>query len=382
MSKKEQLQVYLQELKRSGNLDGLSKSGLSNADRELLTKILEDGLVEESLAMLEELDVEGDWETIHRRLNAEKTRVLPMRSLWKYAAIFIGLISLGIALNQSLAPGEHPIPEDMITLEIGNDVKPIIGDEKQAIVLPSGQVVAVKEGNTLKYDPGYTEEPLFNELHIPHGKMFTLVLSDGTQVELNSGTHIRYPVKFSKEGAREISMSGEAYFKVSKDQKRPFIVKSGGMAIEVLGTEFNVSAYEEEHTISTVLVEGSVSLSQVSDSKNKLLLKPGHKGSWNRSEHTLSLDRVDDTQLYTSWLQGEIVFRDTPFSELLIKLERFYNVEIVNHNKELEGVAFDARYNRKVESIEEVMTALQIIVPFEYTVKTKTGGNIKEINIE
>jgi len=381
MSKKEQLQAYLEELKKSGSLDGLSSSGLSDADREILTEILEQGLVEESLALLEDLDVDWDWESIHRRLNTEKTRILPLRSLLKYAAIFIGLISLGIALERSLSTNAVPIQEDMITLQIGNDVKPIEEHEKQDIILPSGQVVAVKEGNTLKYNPGYTEEPLFNELHIPHGKMFTIVLSDGTQVELNSGTHIRYPVKFSKEGAREISMSGEAYFKVSKDLERPFIVKSGEMAIQVLGTEFNVSAYEEEHSISTVLVEGSVSLSQVSDSKNSLLLKPGHKGSWNRTDQTLSLDQVD-TQLYTSWLHGEIVFRDTPFSEILIKLERFYNIKITNHNKELDGVAFDARYNREFESIEDVMAALRIIVPFEYSINSKNEVNIKEIVIE
>src|SRR5690606_4868437 len=117
MSKKEQLQAYLQELKRSGNLDGLSSSGLSDADRAILTKILDQGLVEESLALLEDMDVEQDWETVHRRLKVEKTRILPMRSLWKYAAIFIGLISLGIALEQSLTPNAVPIQEDMITLE-------------------------------------------------------------------------------------------------------------------------------------------------------------------------------------------------------------------------------------------------------------------------
>src|SRR5690606_21255994 len=185
MSKKEQLQAYLEELKKSGSLDGLSSSGLSDADREILTEILEQGLVEESLALLEDLDVDWDWESIHRRLNTEKTRILPLRSLLKYAAIFIGLISLGIALERSLSTNAVPIQEDMITLQIGNDVKPIEEHEKQDIILPSGQVVAVKEGNTLKYNPGYTEEPLFNELHIPHGKMFTIVLSDGTQVELN-----------------------------------------------------------------------------------------------------------------------------------------------------------------------------------------------------
>lgn len=381
MSKKELLQAYLRELKRSGNLDGLSTKGLSDADRELLAKILEEGLVEESLTLLDSLDVDRDWEAMCRRLNEKKIRKLPLASLWRYAAILVGLISLGIALEWTLSPKAISIQGDMITLEIGNDVKPIIENEKQAIALPSGEIVAVKEGNVLKYEPGHSEEPVFNELHIPNGKMFTLVLADGTQVQLNSGSHIRYPVKFSKGANREVSMVGEAYFKVSKDMDHPFIVKSGEMAIQVLGTEFNVSAYDGENEISTVLVEGSVSLYHAADSENRLLLKPGHKGSWNRADQTLSLDQVD-TLLYTSWLHGEIVFRDTPVSELLMKLERFYNVKISNHNKELEGIAFDARYNREVESIEEVMEALRIIVPFEYSINTENKDNIKEIIIE
>ena len=380
MSKKELLQAYLQKIKSSGKLDGISPDGLSNPDRELLEKIVEEGLVDESLEFMETLDVEQDWADMQQRLAAKKTRKLPLPSILKYAAIFIGVVSLGIALKLTLQPSGPALQNDTITLDMGDAVKPIIEGKEQTIALTSGEVVAVQEGSTLRYTSGATDQPVFNELHIPHGKMFTLILSDGTEIQLNSGTHIRYPVKFPTKGNREITMKGEAYFKVSKDKEHPFIVNSEEVAIQVLGTEFNVTAYEEQNTVNTVLVEGSVSLSHSSNPENKVLLEPGNKGSWIKSQETMSVEKVD-TLLYTSWLNGEIVFRDAPFSELLAKLERAYNVDITNQNRELEGRAFNARYNRKVENIEDVLDALRIIAPFHYEIKQNTNTGNKEIII-
>lgn len=380
MSKKEQLQTYLQKLKASGNIEDIPNSGLSESDKELFGKILEEGLIDESLELMEGLDVEQDWMGLQKRLAARKVRKLPIRSVLKYAAIFVGVVSLGLALKWAFYTNDTLPYNNVITLDTGDDVKPILENKKQSIRLTSGEVVAVQEGNTLRYDPGNADQVVFNELHIPNGKMFTLLLSDGTEIHLNSGTHIRYPVKFPKKGNREVTMKGEAYFKVSKDKDHPFIVNSEDVAVQVLGTEFNVTAYEEESAINTVLVEGSVSLSHASNPKNKFLLKPGNKGSWSKAQETISVDEVD-TKLHTSWLTGEIVFRDTPFSELLIKLERTYNVGITNNNHELEGRAFNARYNRKVESIEDVLEALRIIAPFGYTIQKKDADSIKEIII-
>lgn len=380
MSKKEQLQAYLQKIKATGNMEDISNSGLSESDKELLGNIWEEGLVDESLELMETLDEEKDWTALQERLSGKKVRKLPLSPILKYAAIFIGIMILGIVLKLTLFPNQQPLLENTITLNTGDDVKKIQEGKKQSIVLASGEVVAVQEGSTLRYDSGNVDHPVFNELHIPYGKVFTLVLSDGTEIHLNSGTHIRYPVKFPHQGNREVTMTGEAYFKVSKDKDHPFIVNSEQVAVQVLGTEFNVTAYEEQSTINTVLVEGSVSLSHASDPKNKVLLKPGNKGSWSKTQASMSIEEVD-TLLYTSWLNGEIVFRDTPFSELLTKLERAYNVRILNKNIGLEEKTFNARYNIKVESIEDVLEALKIIAPFGYEIKDKNTANTKEITI-
>lgn len=380
MSKKEQLQTYLRKIKASGNIEDISNGGLSESDKELLGRIMEEGLVDESLEFMEALDVDRDWTDFQKLLSTKKVRKLPLSPILKYAAIFIGVVSLGIALKLIIYPGQQPVQGNIITLDTGDAVKTIQEGKKQAIMLASGEVVAVQEGNTLRYEPGNMDSPVFNELHVPYGKVFTLVLSDGTEIQLNSGTHIRYPVQFSRQGNREVTMTGEAYFKVSKDKEHPFIVNSEKVAVQVLGTEFNVTAYKEQSTVNTVLVEGSVSLSHESDPGNRILLEPGNKGSWSKTQGTMSVEKVD-TLLYTSWINGEIVFRDTPFSELLTKLERAYNVSITNKNAQLEERAFNARYNIKVESIEDVMEALKIIAPFGYEINAENTANIKEIII-
>lgn len=378
MSKRERLKYYLKQMNHPGDIGSRSTDGMSDSEREVLSQILEAGLADQSLELLETLDEEGDWNKLKKRLQIKVERRPKVRTLLKYAAVFVGLLSLGLGLQWTLFPKEPTLLEDMITLEMGNDVKPITEDKKQIFTLPSGKKVAVKEANTLTYEPGYSEELVHNELHIPNGKMFTLVLSDGTEIHLNSGTQIQYPVKFPKTGKREVTIQGEAFFKVARDVDHPFIVKSGEMSIEVLGTSFNVSAYEDENTIHTVLIEGSVSLSHNSNSKESVLLAPGNKASWSKSDETLSVYPVD-TLLYTSWISGEIVFRDTPFPELIKRLERSYNVIINNGNRELNGKTFNARYNRKVESIQEVMEALKVIVPFEYNIR---NHGTMVINIE
>ena len=146
--------------------------------------------------------------------------------------------------------------DDMhVTLDTGSDRTLIESHGSHAVTLPSGETVAIHNGDTLIY--GSNEEIkdfVYNELNIPNGKMFTLVLSDGTKIYLNSGTRIKFPVKFPEKGRREVLVYGEAYFDVTKDEKRPFVVNSKEVEIKVLGTQFNISSYEDQNEVATVLV--------------------------------------------------------------------------------------------------------------------------------
>lgn len=376
MSSKEQIQSYLKLIKESGDLSGIPESELPREDRELLEQLWSEGLVDKSRDMLEGLDIDEDWSKLQAHFQDSKVRRLTMPRIMKYAAIFVGVVCLSLFFKYMIdSPKSIGLPNgNVITLNTGKDIKAILANKKQTISLSSGEVVAVQEDNLLRYIGESTSEDLvYNELQIPYGKTFTLLLSDGTRVELNSGTKIKFPARFPKVGKREVFMEGEAYFKVSKDKEHPFIVNSDDVAVEVLGTEFNVSAYAEQSDISTVLVEGSVSLSHSANPGDTLLLKPGNKGTWSKSKAEMEISQVN-TSLYTSWLTGEIVFRDTPFSDLLLKLERTYNVSIINHNKDLAELTFNARYNRNVETIADVLEALKVIVPFEYNTKEGSAG--------
>ncbi|MBR9855724.1 MAG: DUF4974 domain-containing protein [Algicola sp.] len=384
MYSKESLQLLLKRLKESS---GKKKDvdDLLESDQEIIDQIVEEDLVDDALELLYNLDVDGDWEVIKARLDEKSPKRFEIQSVLKYAAIFIGLIALGAAVvhfnkNQTKAM-QADIDGDFVSLDTGNGIKIIDEKVEHSIKLPSGNTV-LHSGDTLIYDAGSEgESPIYNELHIPNGLMFTLVLSDGTRVNLNSGTRIKFPVMFPEKGNREVFIHGEAYFDVTKDNERPFIVNSGDVRVSVLGTEFNFSSYDSQNEVATVLVEGSVRLNPNSNLNESTLLVPGDKGAWSRSKGEMEVEQVN-TSLYTGWKNGEVVFRNTSFPELLETLERVYDVDIKNANDNIINQTFNARFNRNVERIEDVLNGLQVIAPFEYTIQQKDKAKDKEIIIK
>nr|WP_292964438.1 FecR family protein [Muricauda sp. UBA7809] len=387
MHKKETLRLLLKKkLEESTSWKNKPNKDLSKCDEDLLDSIIDNNLVNESLSLLEDLDVETDWKRVEKRLCQPKVRKLrPKRTLVKYAAIFLGLISLTIGyilvFNEDTKGMEKIYEGDYVALDIGSEIIAVDNHGSHSIELTDGTKVAVHNGDTLIYDVNEDIEGLvFNELSVPNGKLFTLILSDGTEIHLNSGTKIRFPVNFPKVGNREVYVYGEAYFDVTKDSLHPFIVNSKEVAIKVLGTEFNFSSYNEQKEVVTVLVEGSVSINHVLNSMEEVILEPGQKGAWNRDKKNLSVTKVD-TSLYTSWVSGEIVLRDTPFSELITTLERVYNVKILNTNIRMEKRTFNARFNRNIEGVVDVLEGLKLIVPFDYELK-RENENINQITIK
>lgn len=386
MHKKETLRTLLKKLKESTSWKDKSDKEFEDFSQELIERIIEEDLVDESLELLEGLDVDKDWRSLEARITKNKVKKLYPKRILKYAAIFVGVVSLGISYvwlsdnnNDALLSG---MDGEHVTLDTGSDRTLIESHGSHAVTLPSGETVAIHNGDTLIY--GSNEEIkdfVYNELSIPNGKMFTLVLSDGTKIYLNSGTRIKFPVKFPEKGRREVLVYGEAYFDVTKDEHRPFVVNSKEVGIEVLGTQFNLSSYDDQSEVATVLVEGSVSLSRSENSSDRILLKPGEKGAWNRDKGIIEVEEVD-VSLHTGWVNGEVVFRNAPFTELLASLERTYNVKIENTNDSIVGQTFSARFNRNVEKIEDVLEALRIITPFEYEFVDGKKGKKKDVKIK
>lgn len=302
--------------------------------------------------------------------NTPKVKPLYRRNWIKYAAVFVGAVFAAIAYVQySGGKGESlDIKEEMVVLQtdMGQD-KPLDDNTTGEVKDKSGKVIASLQGGVLKYkkENNSLTEPVFNEIDVPLGKTFKLVLSDGTLVHLNAGTHLRFPVGFRSEGNREVFLSGEAYFEVAKNESSPFIVKADAMEVTVLGTHFNVSSYGGE-TQHTVLVEGSVSVNNqnMAAAQGSQIIRPGQKAIM--VPDGLKVDEVD-VEDYIGWTQNILVFKDELFPEIIQKIERKYNVEIENNYIELDTARFNGKFGD--ESIISLMNTFKESANFDYEIQ-------------
>ncbi len=188
----------------------------------------------------------------------------------------------------------------------------------------NGMTIFIDTNGAVNYAVSGEEqtELLYNTVITPLGGEYSIVLADGTRVWLNAGTEFRYPVSFT-ENRREVYLSGEAYFEVRQDKNKPFVVWTGEVQIEVLGTAFNVNSYNSDR-VEAVLVEGSVNVSNVTD---KINLRPGQRGTVLKSEREIRVDEVD-VYVYTAWKDGNFVFENQTLENIMEQLSRWYDVDV------------------------------------------------------
>jgi len=326
---------------------------------------------------LNELDDRPGKDRLFREIRKKEAPVprLKNRILFKLVAVFLVILGLAYLYYQNFSLNEQQqfIDPNQITLQLENGNIMVIDEEgKRKITDAKGNEVGVQKGNTLSYGSGQElGELVYNQLNIPNGKQFELELADGSTVFLNSGSSIKYPVSFLPGKAREISLEGEAYFKVEKDSASPFVVNVGDLRVRVLGTEFNLSSYPEDNDVTAVLVEGSVGLynKEVYRAESATIMKPGFRGVYSNSNGNITLDEVDTT-LYTSWKSGKLVFRSMQFKNIVKKLERAYNVRIVNNNKELGEQYFSASFD-KDELMEQIFASFRTSYRFTYMIENE-----------
>lgn len=305
--------------------------------------------------------------------NQVKTKQPTFRPWLKYAAILIAIIGLGYIINTSLTNtrGTLIIPDENITLSLEDgSLKTINATQAiKQIVAPDGSLVSTQKGDTLFYGSSKPARELtYNTLNVPYGKTFKLRLSDGTYAHLNAGTQLRYPVKFGI-GDRQVFLRGEAYFEVARNEAAPFIVNTKELDVRVLGTRFNVSAYNDDKEVSTVLVEGSVGLYEegvLFDLQETTLLLPGQLGQWDRQSGEITVRQVD-VQDHISWMEGKVIFYKKPFEDILKVLERKYNVRIENRYPVLNKQRYKAIFDN--ETIEQVMETFTNSRLFSYTIE-------------
>ncbi len=298
-----------------------------------------------------------------------------INSVLKYAAIFVIVLGIGAIVKltfvSELKNNIEISKNDAITLELENgEIEVIYPDLDKKIRDGQGRVIGNQKKSQLTYISNTNPSKLaYNTLKVPYGKRFDIILSDGTHVYLNAGSSLKYPVEFIKGKERTVFLNGEAYFDVFSDKSHPFIVNVNDMHVQALGTEFNISSYPEDFVFNTVLVEGSVKIfkeNEVDDVQSSVILEPSYKAEWNKEEKIIFVEKVD-TKIYTSWLDGKLVFRNTQFKNIIKKLERHYNVSIINKNTELNKQYFDATFD--VETIEQVLNSFNKSYKIQYTIK-------------
>lgn len=208
------------------------------------------------------------------------------------------------------------------------------------------------------------------EVTAPKGQISKCVLADGTEVWLNAASTIKYDPSLSGN-TREVSLDGEAYFKVSKNKHKPFVVNTKNAQIKVLGTIFNLKAYSGEETVETTLEEGSVEFSLNQGAAKPIVLKPGEQLVYNIQDKEISLGMVE-TYLHTAWKDGKFVFKDADLKTIITELERLYDVRIHLDNDSL----LHLRFRGMFEYEQNIFSALETL---ERTTNIKYRMNGRDI---
>ncbi len=326
----------------------------------------------------------NDWNKVQKIINRKKNKY-PFSRVLRYAAIFVGVIGVSFVLNRTFNASEKLIIVDQeVLLKLDNGNSEILLSNKNMnsvnragySIDPETGILSFNGKNDLDGSLNSTgisipqTELVYNELQVPHGKRFQLILSDGTVAHLNAGTSLRYPVNFIKGKDRTVFLDGEAYFEVTKDTKHPFIVNVDNLNVRVLGTQFNISSYQDNNEISTTLIEGAVAIYKKDEAFNiesAALLEPSDKASWNKNTNEITIDMVDDTSIYTAWMEDKIIFKNTPFLNIRKALERIYNVTIINNNETLDKNTYNVFFDG--ESIEQILETLNINFSINYIIK-------------
>ena len=228
-----------------------------------------------------------------------------------------------------------------------------------------------------------------NEVATRKGSRSRIVLPDGTLVWLNADSKIVYPDNF-KGQIREVHLTGEAYFDVSRDASRPFIIHAGPIDVNVLGTSFNVRFYPHEKKVETLLLHGAIEVTLRNQHNRKILLQPnqklsvpndplpeesGHATRMVQPESDTALvslgkghfQRVDSSNIETLWVDNKLAFETEPLEIVAADLERWYNVEVIIRNEKLKSLRFTGVFDNV--RLQEVMEALKLTGGFNYSIR-------------
>jgi transmembrane sensor len=308
----------------------------------------ENGLLDEQLANIDAVDKERIRELLHHKLQAslhsQQTPIVKMRR-WPYAAAAAVLLFVAagiqfinsnkkrqsnqVAVTNNITKKDIGPGSDKAVLTLANGNKITLGDAQNGVLSRHGNAAISKSGNgiVIENSDGSKKPEAdngMNTIAIPRGGKYNITLADGTKVWLNSASELSFPATFT--GAeRRVTLTGEAYFEVAKNKTMPFKIDvNGKQVVEVLGTHFNISAYTDEQSISTTLLEGSVKINYRDKST---LIKPGQMAINDSGEGvTVMQANIEEVM---AWKNDSFIFNNESITSIMKKISRWYDVDVV-----------------------------------------------------
>jgi len=364
-------------------------------NRELFDKIAEESYLKAKLKTYESYDKDVVWanikEEIEKNTGKKKNKFKRIASI--AAAVLIPfVIGAYFIYNSDKSDNEELIVENteiipgsqkaILTLENGEQI--VLDENRNELLISDKTFKILNEDKTLKYEsdkfnnndfPGI----IYNTLKTPKGGEYALQLSDGTKIWLNADSKLTYPALFMGN-TRVVTIEGEAYFDVSEDASKPFIVKTQDTEITVLGTEFNITAYSDDTQNLTTLTEGKIKVRNLIDSigsTNQLELTPGQQAVFKKDSKTFN-SRTVNTEVYTAWRKGLFYFEYETLGNLMKRLGRWYDFETKYTSEELRTYHFSGTIKR-YESFDEIIELLELTTNISFKTEGKSVTVSKEI---
>lgn len=308
-----------------------------------------------------------------REMKNKQMRRKQIRFAWYAAAVVLPLaIAAGMWMNAGTREKKVTVAQRVepgsarVVLEL-HDGRTYILDTTRVVETGIEGNMAKAEQKSLVYEKREAEELVYNKVMVPRAGEYSLTLSDGTRVWLNSDSEIRYPVAFGKD-RRTVFLSGEAYFEVEKDADRPFFVVMNDVEVKVYGTSFNVNTHYAGK-VQTALVEGKVGI-RVKSTGAETVLKPNQMAEFDEESKSVEVKDAD-MYYYTAWRVGEFVFQNETIEEIMDRLCRWYDMQVFYAGEEVKS----KRFTGVIARFTDVADVLHLIGETA-TVRFSLKGNV------
>ena len=306
-------------------------------------------------------------------LNTEKKIPLYQKKWFKYAVSSVAVIALFIAggyftFHETATPPEKveknifdPGSKKAYLLSMKGDITDL--SESFEVEKEDGMVISNNSEGVISFEKTTPVKKIIEQqtIYVPKSGEYELVLADGSRVFLNSESQLAFPSYFEGD-TRRVELTGEAYFEVKKDG-RPFIIQTPDLSIEVLGTSFNVNAYQTNPYVNATLVEGSIRI-RLPEKQESFLLQPDHNFRLDKLSEEISVQQVN-TDIYTAWVKGEFMFRNQPLAEIFAQLEKWYDFKIVYESPDIAKMRFTGSAE-KARALNYLLDQIQAVTDIRY----------------